>query len=92
MAPALLWFEVANVCIMKSWRRKEDAARLAAAFRMRERLEVEIVAVDHDAALTVAAETGLTAYDANYLWLARHMDAELITLDKQLAAADRARR
>ncbi len=37
--------------------------------------------------LDLATETGLTAYDASYLWLARQLGAELVTLDQQLARA-----
>src|SRR3984893_6924962 len=58
-----------------------------AAFRLRGRLRVEEVAVDHDSALELAAVTGLTAYDASYLWLSRQLGAELVTLDRQLAKA-----
>ena len=63
---------------------------LTAAFRLRDRLAIEEVAVDHDGALELAAATGLTAYDASYLWLARKLGAELVTLDKQLAKAEAA--
>jgi predicted nucleic acid-binding protein len=35
----------------------------------------------------LAETTGLTAYDAAYLWLARHLGAGLVTLDCKLAAA-----
>ena len=35
----------------------------------------------------LAKETGLTAYDASYLWLARTLDADLVTLDRRLAGA-----
>jgi hypothetical protein len=41
----------------------------------------------HRAVLTLAAATGLTAYDASYLWLARRLGAKRVTLDRQLAAA-----
>jgi predicted nucleic acid-binding protein len=37
--------------------------------------------------LELAESTGLTAYDASYLWLARELSAELVTLDGQLAKA-----
>jgi predicted nucleic acid-binding protein len=30
--------------------------------------------------------TGLTAYDASYLWLAGWLEADLVTLDRRLAA------
>lgn len=37
--------------------------------------------------LELAEATGLTAYDASYLWVAHSMGAELVTLDRKLAAA-----
>lgn len=86
-APTLLAFELANVCLIKSRRHPDQRPGLAAAFRLRGRLGVEEVVVDHDAALALAAATGLTAYDASYLWLARQLGAELVTLDRQLAKA-----
>jgi len=43
--------------------------------------------VDPDAVLLLAIETGPSAYDASCLWLARSRGAELVTLDKTLAAA-----
>jgi predicted nucleic acid-binding protein len=43
--------------------------------------------VDHPRILDLAEATGLTAYDASYLWLARALGAELVTLDRKLAAA-----
>ena len=39
------------------------------------------------AAYDVARSTGLTACDASYLWLAREMRLELVTLDKSLDKA-----
>lgn len=90
VAPALLRFELANVCLIKSRRHPDQQPVLTAAFRLRDRLAVEEVAVDHDGALELAATTGLTAYDASYLWLARKLGAELVTLDKQLAKAEAA--
>lgn len=88
VAPALVWFELANVCLVKSRRHPELRAALAAAFRLRDRLVIEDVAVDQDAALELAMQTGLTVYDASYLWLARQLGAELVTLDRQLARAE----
>jgi predicted nucleic acid-binding protein len=88
VAPALLGFELANVCLIKSRRHPEQQPALSAAFRLRDRLAVEEVAVDHDAALQLAHATGLTAYDASYLWLARHLEADLVTLDQQLAKTE----
>ena len=57
------------------------------AFGMLDRMEVGLVEVDHGEALALAERTGLTAYNASYLWLARRMTSELVTLDRQLEAA-----
>ena len=92
LAPALLGFELANVCLIKSRRHPEQREALAAAFRLRARLGVEEVAVDHDGVLELAADTGLTAYDASYLWLALRLGVELVTLDRRLSQADAASR
>lgn len=56
---------------------------------MADRLKVEIVAVDPPGVLDLAETTGLTAYDTSYLWVARSIGAELVTLDRKLAAAVR---
>jgi predicted nucleic acid-binding protein len=86
-APALLGFELANVCLTKMRRHPGQQEKLRAAFRLADRLAVDTVAVDHGAALDLAEATGLTAYDASYLWLARALGGELVTLDRKLAAA-----
>jgi predicted nucleic acid-binding protein len=88
VAPALLSFELTNVCLIKCRRHPDQKLSLMAAFRLRNRLGVEEVAIDHGAVLDLACETGLTAYDASYLWLARQLKAELVTLDRQLANAE----
>jgi predicted nucleic acid-binding protein len=45
------------------------------------------VPIDPPEVVALAEATGLTAYDACYLWLARTLRADLITLDRRLAAA-----
>jgi predicted nucleic acid-binding protein len=86
-APSLLDYELANVCRTKIRRQPSQRAALRAALRLAQRLKVETVAVDHAAMLDLAEATGLTAYDASYLWLARSLGGELVTLDRKLAAA-----
>jgi len=90
VAPALLDFELANVCLIKSRRHPEQREALTAAFHLRAQLQIGNAAVDHDGILELASATGLTAYDASYLWLARQLGAELVTLDRQLANAEKA--
>jgi predicted nucleic acid-binding protein len=90
LVPSLLGFELANVCLIKMRRHPEQREALRTAFDLYEHLGLEEVTVDHAGVLDVAETTGLTAYDASYLWLARMFDAELVTLDRQLAKAAKA--
>jgi predicted nucleic acid-binding protein len=87
VAPSLLAFELANVCLMKCRRHHDQRVALLAGFGLRARLGVEEIAVDNAGVLDLALKTGLTAYDASYLWLARLLGADLVTLDKELARA-----
>jgi len=87
VAPALLDYELANVCLTKLRRQPGEREALRAAFRLRGRLKIDTVAVDHLAVLDLAVATRLTVYDASYLWLSRTLDGELVTLDRKLAAA-----
>jgi predicted nucleic acid-binding protein len=87
VAPALLPFEVANICVKKMRRHPDQRDRLVVAYGMLHRMEVDAVEVDHGEVLGLAERSGLTAYDASYLWLARRMGSELVTLDRKLEAA-----
>ncbi|CAA6604248.1 Ribonuclease VapC [Rhodospirillaceae bacterium LM-1] len=87
VAPALLHFELANVCLMKMRRHPQERDKLVAAFGLLARMEIRAVAIDHAEALELGERTGLTAYDASYLWLARQLNADLVTLDRKLDAA-----
>src|SRR5579859_5096793 len=87
VAPTLLSFELANVCLVKCRRHPAQRDALIEAFGYRTRLAIEELAIDHDAARALAEETGLTTYDASYLWLSRTLGAELVTLDRRLQVA-----
>jgi predicted nucleic acid-binding protein len=87
VAPSLLAFELANVCLMKCRRHPDQRDELIAGFQLRSRLNIEEIAVEHAGVLNLASETGLTAYDASYLWLARRLGADLVRRDKALARA-----
>jgi predicted nucleic acid-binding protein len=87
VAPALMPFEVANIALVKSRRDPKRRPALLAGFDLLGEMAIDIVAVDHRNVLILAEETGLTVHDASYLWLAKTLDAELVTLDRALAAA-----
>jgi predicted nucleic acid-binding protein len=87
IAPALLGFEVANICVKKMSRHPERRESLLDAFAIFGRMSIEMVEVDHDETVRLAEQAGLTAYDASYLWLAQRHRGELVTLDKRLNRA-----
>ena len=88
-APMLLKYELAQAAVTKARRDKTRASEfmrmLAAALDGRRRIRWHEVNPT-DVAL-LASVTGLSAYDAAYMWLAGSLGAELVTLDKKLAAA-----
>lgn len=87
IAPALLGFEVANICLKKIARHPTRRDALLEAFTMYRRMAIETVDIDYEDTVRLAEEAGLTAYDASYLWLAQQHRGELITLDKRLNRA-----
>jgi len=86
VAPELFRFELANICVTKMRRHKDQRDLLVHQFDAFPTLGILIHSVVARAVVHLADAVGLTAYDASYLWLARHLDAELVTLDRKLAA------
>lgn len=88
-APQWLAIELANVCIKKMRRRPQDEALLTEAYQDLALLDIALHPVEPLEVLRLAHATSLSFYDACYLWLARRLDAALVTLDTRLAAASR---
>lgn len=87
ISTSLLPYEVTNAAWHKARRKLitgADARRVVADLGA---LSVHLEHPDPAGVLTLALETGLTAYDAGYLWLARETGTELVTLDAQLEKA-----
>ncbi len=87
VAPNLLSYEMANICLKKMRKHPDQRDFYAEEFAAFMRYDVELVDVEHGEVLQLAASSNLTSYDASYLWLAQSLGAELITLDRRLAAA-----
>lgn len=86
-APELLPFEVANACLKKIRVRPAESNELLAAFSTLYRLPIVLAQIDARETIELAFGNKLSLYDASYLWLARDMGAELVTLDGALEAA-----
>jgi len=89
IAPELIYAEVANALLqqVKAGRVElADAVALLGSF-VRSPLDSRRNRGICEAGLSLAGQTGLTAYDAHYLALAEAEDAVLVTADRDLAAA-----
>jgi predicted nucleic acid-binding protein len=87
IVPQLFWLEVVNAL---SGRRKWAGAQVLEAIAELDAFDLNTI--DHDRALVLLTidlveRHGLISYDASYLALAIQQDADLLTLDRQLAAA-----
>jgi predicted nucleic acid-binding protein len=89
-APSLLEFEVANACVKKIRRTPGERQALLSAFSLLSELSISPETIDLAEAIALADRTKLSLYDASYLWLARALGVELVTLDDKLARADEA--
>ena len=84
VAPAILWFEVASICLKKIKEQPSAKEKIISAFMLFPSLAIQQVEVNHTQVIELARVKKLTTYDASYLWLASKLQAELVTLDKKL--------
>lgn len=91
VAPTLLPYEIASICLKKISRYPEHRELLYQAYRMAKHIDISYSSIDMSDVIELAEVTGLTVYDASYLYLAESIDAELITLDQQLENTARQR-
>jgi predicted nucleic acid-binding protein len=87
VAPQLLPFEVTNACLTKTKLFPEKGTEFADAIVAIYSLPIEYRDVDIIGTFALARRYDLTAYDASYLWLARELDLDLVTLDQDLLDA-----
>lgn len=87
VATAMIGFEVANAAVQKLRRGSVTPEQAAAAMVLFGAMAIDLPLVPLDELVPLAQTSGLTAYDAAYLWLARELRADLVTLDKQLEEA-----
>lgn len=91
LAPELLPFEIANVCLKKIKRHAALEANISEAIRLFQRFDIDYVAMDMAGVFEISLAHNLSAYDASYLWLAKENNCELVTLDARLKLASQKR-
>ena len=82
-APRLLSPELANICLEKMRRDPARNADWVTRFHLRNSFGIQEHSIDPGEGFALARTTCLVVYDASYLWLARHLGAELVALDPQ---------
>ncbi|MCX6544965.1 MAG: type II toxin-antitoxin system VapC family toxin [Acidobacteria bacterium] len=88
-APTLLQYEMANVARKKCRQRPERTREILTALELTLDPRKGIVWMDPNPmdVVVLANATGLSPYDASYMWLAGFLGADLVTRDRALAAA-----
>jgi predicted nucleic acid-binding protein len=87
VAPRLIEYELGNTCWKKCRQHPELADALKASFGMLPDLQLQLQDVDSGAVLDLARELGITFHDTAYLWLARQLQVELVSIDARLIKA-----
>jgi predicted nucleic acid-binding protein len=85
-APTLVVFELMNVVWKRSKKQPAAAALFLEALEVLQGLGLRFRGIDQAEVVRLGLATGLTAYDATYLWLARALGLPLVTLDQKLGA------
>lgn len=85
-APTLAVFELMNVAWKRAKKQPKATALFLEALDLLEGLSLRFRGIDQGEVVKLGLATGLTAYDATYLWLAQVLRMPLVTLDKKLGA------
>jgi predicted nucleic acid-binding protein len=83
-APTLVVFELMNVAWKRSRKQPAAAALFLEALELLEGLGLRFRGINQEEVVRLGLATGLSAYDASYLWLSRALDMPLVTLDRKL--------
>lgn len=84
-APTLLVYETAQVAVKKASAHPQLRNAIGEALDLIPLLNIKLVSVSLRDTWKTALQTGLTAYDASYLFVSRALQAQLITFDRTLS-------
>ena len=90
-APFLMAFEVTNIAWKKVNRDPSQRLEILEGLTAALNTPINWTAIDFNETLKLALETGLTAYDASYLYLAQTLGMPLATFDRKLRSTAQAR-
>ena len=90
-APTLMAFEITNIAIKKIIRNPSERLAIFNGLDTALGSDIHWTGVDFNKTLSLALDTGLTAYDASYLYLAQTLGMPLATFDRKLSSVAQAR-
>jgi predicted nucleic acid-binding protein len=85
-APTLLAFELMSVVWKRAKKQPAATGLFIAALEALDGLDLRFRGIDREGVVRLGLATGLTVYDASYLWLSRTLGMPLVTLDRKLGA------
>ena len=83
-APKLMAYELTHIAQKKSAQFPAHINAIQEALEIALLMDIRWLDVSHMGVLRLALETGLTTYDASYLYLSRLLGADLATFDDKL--------
>ena len=84
VAPEVLPFEIGNALTAMSRRNKLEVDEVIVAWDMIQHIPVDLRRSDIRAALSIATQYNIFAYDAYFLECALHLRSPLLTLDQRM--------
>ncbi|HLE17132.1 MAG TPA: type II toxin-antitoxin system VapC family toxin [Syntrophales bacterium] len=84
VAPEVLPFEIGNALTAMMKRNALKADEVISAWDMVQQIPVDLRRIDIGAALNIATQYNIYAYDAYFLECARNLRSPLLTLDQQM--------
>lgn len=89
VAPTLVNYEMASIARRKAAATPQQSQIILDDLQDFLQLHIQALDVDYPQVVDLALLTGLSTYDASYLYLARQLNLPLITFDRQLATVAR---
>jgi len=84
ISPEILPYEIGNAFSALAKRKQITQDAILKAFRIFQKIPVRLVSVDVKAALGIALEYNIYAYDAYFLQCAKSLSCPLLSLDKKM--------
>ncbi len=84
MAPEILPFEIGNALTAMMKRRSLKGDEVVSAWEVIQKIPVDLRTIDMRAALQIAVEFNIYAYDAYFLECARSFRSPLLSLDRRM--------